>query len=173
MTQRCHPQSASTRPFTMTPVREQIRNNAVALISIAIAISTLAYNTWRNETTEEQRNSRHASFRILESLGDLQEIVDTRYYYLPFDGSQSTERESRVRGFGTVAMIRDLMDLMPPPADQKGLELHTLWLEHFVELDRLDGDGKHSGGARLAEQELTRAINQVRGAVLEVLHQLE
>ena len=65
-------------------IRRQIHNNAVALISIAIAVSALAYNTWRNETTEEQRNVRHAAFRVLEDLGEVQEVVDSRYYYLAF-----------------------------------------------------------------------------------------
>ena len=46
----------------------------MALISIFIAVSALAYNTWRNETTEEQRNIRHAAFRVLEDLGEVQEI---------------------------------------------------------------------------------------------------
>jgi hypothetical protein len=31
-------------------IREQIHRNAVALISLFIAVSSLAYNTWRNET---------------------------------------------------------------------------------------------------------------------------
>ena len=69
----------------MVSIRKQIHNNAVALISLFIALSSLAYNTWRNETTEEQRNVRHASFRVLESLGELQQVVDFRYYYLPFE----------------------------------------------------------------------------------------
>jgi hypothetical protein len=35
-------------------VLEQIQRNSVALISLFIAIPGLAYNTWRNELTEEQ-----------------------------------------------------------------------------------------------------------------------
>jgi hypothetical protein len=38
-------------------ISRQIHNNAVALVSIAVAASALAYNTWRNETTEEPRNN--------------------------------------------------------------------------------------------------------------------
>ena len=53
----------------MATIGKQIHNNAVALISLVIAVSSLAYNTWRNETTEEQRNIRHAAFRVLENLG--------------------------------------------------------------------------------------------------------
>jgi hypothetical protein len=157
----------------MITFREQIKNNAVALISLVIALSSLGYNTWRNETTEEQRNIRHAAFRVLESLGDLQEIVDTRYYYLPYDRSHVGEGESRIRGFGTVTMVRDLMSLMPSPADTAGLELHEDWLEHFVVLHQVDESGNHTPAARLAETTLTKSIAETRRAVLGILHQLE
>jgi len=44
----------------MIPIRKQVHNNAVALISLFIAVGSLTYNSWCNETTEEQRNVRHA-----------------------------------------------------------------------------------------------------------------
>jgi len=44
----------------MPNMREQIRNNMVALISLLIALSALGYNTWRNELTERNRNIRDA-----------------------------------------------------------------------------------------------------------------
>ena len=110
----------------MNTIRQQIKNNAVALISIFIAVSTLSYNTWRNETTEEQRNIRHAAFRVLEDLGEVQEVVDSRYYYLAFDNEIGSEGELRIRGFGSVAMIRDLMMLMPEPGPSAGNTLHQL-----------------------------------------------
>jgi hypothetical protein len=157
----------------MATIGRQLRNNAVALISLVIALSSLGYNTWRNETTEEQRNVRHAAFQVLESLGELQEIVDTRYYYLPFDDAHASEGESRIRGFGTVAMVRDLTGLMPSPADGAGVDLHALWLEHFVVLHQLDAHGEHSADARLAEAALTRAIAETREAVLSTLRELE
>jgi hypothetical protein len=157
----------------MTSIRQQIHNNSVALISIFIAVSALAYNTWRNETTEEQRNVRHAAFRVLEDLGELQEVVDSRYYYLAFGRKIAAEGELRIRGFGNVAMIRDLMSLMPTPGPEAGHELFELWLNHFSALDQLDVDGQHSQAAKEAEHELTRVIRQARGAVLEVLRSLE
>lgn len=157
----------------MTSIREQFRANAVALISIAIAIVALGYNTWRNETTETQRNVRHAAFRVLESLGELQEIVDARYYYLPFETAHVSEGASRIRGFGTVTMVRDLTGVMPDPAGQAGTELHELWLRHFLELHRVTEDGRHTSGATQAEQNLTGAIRETRAAVLEVLSRLD
>jgi hypothetical protein len=157
----------------MTSIREQFRANAVALISIAIAIIALGYNTWRNETTESQRNVRHAAFRVLESLGELQEIVDARYYYLPFETAHVSEGESRIRGFGTVTIVRDLTFVIPDPAGQAGSELHDLWSRHFLALHRVTAEGQHTSSAMQAEQRLTEAIGQTRSAVLEVLSQLD
>lgn len=157
----------------MTSIRKQIHNNAVALISLFVAVSSLGYNTWRNETTETQRNIRHAAFRVLENLGEVQEVVDSRHYYLAFDREIGSEGELRIRGFGSVAMIRDLMMLMPEPGPTAGQSLHHLWLDRFAELDQLDENGRHSSAAKQAERELTQAVKQARMAVLEVLHSLE
>lgn len=154
-------------------IRKQIHNNAVALISIFIAVSSLAYNTWRNETTEGQRNIRHAAFRVLEELGEVQQVVDSRFYYLAFGNEIAAEGELRIRGFGSVAMIRDLMSLMPSPGPQAGTELHQLWLHHFSALDQLNAGGRHSQAATEAEGKLTKAVSQARVAVLEVLRSLE
>ncbi|MEE8339931.1 MAG: hypothetical protein V3R56_07280 [Xanthomonadales bacterium] len=143
------------------------------MISIFVAVSALAYNTWRNETTEEQRNIRHAAFRVLEDLGEVQEVVDSRYYYLAFGSEIAAEGELRIRGFGSVAMIRDLMSLMPPPGPEAGRKLHELWLHHFSSLDQLNASGQHSQAAKEAERELTQAVTQARVAVLEVLRSLE
>jgi hypothetical protein len=38
----------------------------VALLSLAIALASLGYNTWRNETTESHRNARQAGFVVLD-----------------------------------------------------------------------------------------------------------
>ena len=110
----------------MITFQEQIRSNSLALISLAVAFIALGYNTWRNETTESHRNVREASFRVLESLGELQEVADHRYYYLPFENTEGREGELRLRGFGRVAMVRDLMNLMPGPSPAKGFGV-TQW----------------------------------------------
>lgn len=157
----------------MNTISRQIHNNAVALISLVIAVTALAYNTWRNETTEEQRNVRHACFRVLESLGELQQVVDTRYYYLPFEENSGREGELRIGGFGSAALIRDLTMLMPEPAPASGEALYALWLERFDQLDDLDQAGQHTKPAGDAERDLTEAISEVRRAVLDVLHRLE
>ena len=39
-------------------LKEQFRRNMVALISLVIAITSLGYNTWRNEASEANRTQR-------------------------------------------------------------------------------------------------------------------
>ena len=58
-------------------VGQQLRSNAVALISLAVALTALGYNTWRNERTEHNRNIRVAAFEVLTQLGELQVVVNS------------------------------------------------------------------------------------------------
>ncbi len=54
----------------MTSLRQQLRDNAVALISLVVALGSLAYNTWRNERTEHNRNVRTAAFELLTRVAE-------------------------------------------------------------------------------------------------------
>ena len=157
----------------MTSFREQIRSNSLALISLAVAFIALGYNTWRNETTESHRNVREASFRVLESLGELQEVADHRYYYFPFENNDGREGELRLRGFGQVAMVRDLMNLMPEPAPKTSDNLFQLWNQNFNALAELNKSGRHSEAAKKAEKELGDAILKARASVITVLEMLD
>jgi len=59
----------------VTSIRQQLRNNAVALISLAVAISSRAYNAWRNERTARNRNVRTAAFEVLMRAADLERVT--------------------------------------------------------------------------------------------------
>ncbi|MDX1461070.1 MAG: hypothetical protein R3348_08440 [Xanthomonadales bacterium] len=152
-------------------IRQQIHRNAVALISLIVAIGSLGYNTWRNETTEAQRNVRHAAFRVLESLGELQEAADYHYYFVREEGAGSEEQW--LQGWGQAALIRDLTRVMPPPAPQAGFELYAAWDENFSLLDNRDADGRRTGKAREGKQVIMNSIENTRQAVLDVLRGLD
>src|SRR5207253_10816482 len=64
----------------MTTVGRQLRDNAVALISLVVALGSLGYNTWRNERTEHNRNVRAAAFELLMRLADLKRVVFLAQY---------------------------------------------------------------------------------------------
>lgn len=38
-----------------------LRQYGVALVSLVVSLGSLGYATWRNETSEQQRNLRYAS----------------------------------------------------------------------------------------------------------------
>ncbi len=157
----------------MASIRQQIHNNAVALISLFIAVTSLGYNSWRNETSEEQRNVRHAAFTVLEHLGEMQEVVDTRYYYLAVGDAIGNEGQVHLRGWGSVTMTRDLMMLMPKPAPAAGEQLFASWSKHFDALNEVDSSGRHSARAKEAERTLTESIAETRAAVIAVLRSLD
>ena len=58
----------------------QVRRNAVALISLIVAVSSLSYNPWRNEKTGPDRNHRVAAFEVLMKLGELEQVVFLHHY---------------------------------------------------------------------------------------------
>ena len=104
---------------------EQVQRNLLAIISLAVAISALSYNTWRNETSEENRNIRLASFEILVQLGKLQIITDHVHY------GNANRETNPITGWGHVAMIDDLSFLMPDPLPGEAVKLKNIWQENW------------------------------------------
>ncbi len=132
--------------------------HSVALVSLMVALSGLAYNTWRNETTEAQRSVREAGFIMLEELGQLQSQVNYRFY------SDDPARADRIGGWGHVLFIRDLSALMPVAVAEDAAELQVVWTADGDALDRRDSE---------AEQRISAAVSELREAVLTTLQGLE
>ncbi len=130
-------------------IGQQIQRNLLAIISLAVAISALSYNTWRNETTEENRNIRVASFEILMNLGKLQLITD----YAHYDGN--TVQGNPITGWGHISMIEDLSFLMPSPIPEMSSELKQVWSDNWQKL------GKNQSSVR----QITLAISTMRQTV--------
>jgi hypothetical protein len=84
-------------------IRQQVRRNAVALISIIIAVSSLGYNTGRNEETEDNRNQRLASFEVLLKLNELQQVIFHGHY-----DKDLLDKGNPRAGWTHVLTIRDL-----------------------------------------------------------------
>ena len=106
-------------------IMQQVQRNLLAIISLVVAISALGYNTWRNETTEENRNIRLASFEILVQLGKLQIITDHVHY------GNASNTANPITGWGHVAMIDDLSFLMPAPLPDEAVQLKKVWQQNW------------------------------------------
>lgn len=155
--------------------RQQLSRHSVALISLVLAAASLAYNTWRNETSEQHRNWRQASFQVLIEAGELEQIVLYRRYFHSADRDSFSDLQGGqnwVAGWGKVSMIRDLTSLMPEPLPETGLALHESWSMHA---EHLDDHVEHNNraAANQAAEALLEAIEQTRSDILLLIEQLE
>ena len=141
----------------MTTFRQQVRNNAVALISLLVALSSLAYNTWRNERTEHNRNVRTATFEILTKLAELERVVFLAQY--DRDASGGSPRT----GWTYVLVIRDLSSVAPPPVAARSSELQKAWAQNWEGLGKAD---------EAAVNRIDDAIDRLREASLATLKTL-
>lgn len=146
---------------------EQVRRNAVALISLVIAVTSLLYNTWRNEHSEWNRNQRQASFELLLTLGEFKEIVFLSYY----DAQHGDDSQYR-RAWAKVLTIRDLATVLESPVPDSANVLHLTWGSSWEALDDRGADGEPTDGARLAKQVVDEAIEGLRLDVLARLREL-
>ena len=139
-------------------ILQQVRRNAVALISLVVALSSLGYNTWRNELTEANRNQRQSAFEILLKLGELQQVVFHSHY-----DRDTVDKGNPRTGWAYVLTVNDLSHVLVPPMPDKAERLQTVWSEHW---SRLGGE-QDSADAILAE------IDEVREETLRQLHGLD
>ncbi len=137
--------------------KSQMRQHSVALISLAIALSSLAYNTWRNEQTEANRNVRIAGIELLLKLGELDRVVFFSHY------DKDEIRGNPRLGWAYVLTIRDLVALTSEPAVSSSADLLRVWDENW------SGLGKNDASADL----ISAGIDQLRNDVLSVLAALD
>jgi hypothetical protein len=141
----------------MTTVREQLRNNAVALTSLFIALTSLAYNTWRNERTEHNRNIRAAAFEILTKLADFERVVFLAHY--DRDKANGNPRT----GWTYIIVINDLAQVVPGSVQPRAAALRDTWRVNWEDLGK-EGD--------VAIDRIDNDIGSLREATLETLRSL-
>ncbi|MDH4049424.1 MAG: hypothetical protein OEW68_11520 [Gammaproteobacteria bacterium] len=141
----------------MNGLSEQLRRHSVALISLAVAVSSLSYNTWRNEQTEANRNIRAAGFELLIKLGELERVRFFSHYDRdPAMGNPRT-------GWAYVLTIRDLGKLLPEPARSSTGELVAIWNDNWSGLGASDDSA----------EKVSAAIDSCRDDVLMALAALD
>ncbi len=139
------------------PFRDQLQRNAVAIISLFIAVSGLFYNTWRNELTEANQNQRTGCFEVLLKVGELQQLV----YHLHYDLDDQRSGNQRT-GWALVQTINDISVIIEAPVGEAAAELKQVWGEHEQGL----GESKASVDA------INAAIEKLRSSTQEVLQGL-
>ena len=140
----------------MPSFREQLRNNLVAMISLAVALAALGYSTWRNERTELNRNLRVAGFELLTEIGSLQQVV----FYAHFQPGDA--RGDPRMGWAEVLTIVDLAELMPADVRREAKALNDVWQADWPGL----GDDPE------AHRRIDAAIDAVRRTTLAEIRRL-
>lgn len=144
---------------------DQLRRNAVALISLVVACTSLGYNTWRNETSEFNRNQRLVSIQMLLTLGELQQVAWVNHYDMP------TAVEGNARsGWALVFTIRDLSLVLTEPIPESAMALIDTWEEHWDELGQRDADGRLIGDGNDRIQESIERVRADTQALLVSLN---
>jgi hypothetical protein len=137
-------------------IRTQLRANLVALVSLAIALASFSYTTWRNERSEHNRTLRQASFQLLTSLGEMQQLV----YHAHYD--HDAERGNPRTGWVYVETISDFSATMPAPVPDRAHALLVAWRDHWEKLGREDADA----------EVISDAVDRCRAAVVAALRDL-
>jgi hypothetical protein len=138
-------------------LKTQIRQHSVALISLVIALSSLGYNTWRNEQTEANRNVRAAGIELLLKLGELDRVI----FFSHFE--HDTDRGSPRAGWAYVLTIKDLGALTNEPAMSSSTALVSVWDKHWSGLGQ-DND---------SQKIISASIEQLRSDTHKVLVELD
>ena len=138
--------------------KDQVRRNAVALISLAIAITSLSYNTWRNEASEANRTQRLVALEVLMRLGDLQQLVWHHHYDKDF-----ADKGNLRTGWTQVIVIRDISQILGDPLPAATKSLHETWSEVSGDLD----------ASTDAKNQMIASIEAVRSDALILLRELD
>jgi hypothetical protein len=142
---------------TFAAVCGQLRSNALALISLSVALFSVSHNTWRNERTEYNRNIRAADFEILTKLADFERVVFLAHY-----DRDSANGNPRI-GWTDVIVIHDLASVAPPPLESKAARLREVWRDNWEQL----GMENESSVDRIES-----AVEDLRQATLSTLRAL-
>lgn len=136
---------------------DQLQKNLLAMISLVVALSALGYNTWRNELTEHNRNTRMAGFELLVHISELQRITYLAHY------DKDLVSGNPRKGWSEVLVIQDLGKLIGLDQQLPTGALLQAWQDHWEGL----------GNNPQSVSEIDDAINQLRQATLSALRSLE
>ncbi len=136
---------------------ERIRSNAVAIISLIVALSSLGYNAWRNEATESNKNIREAGFFMMQELTELQEVV----LYARFGGEDA--RGDIKSGWSHVLAVKDISYAMPKSVQEDAVELSLIWQQNAEDIS-----SNQDESYRLVDQ----LIDKVKKQIVTAINQL-
>tara|TARA_R110002096_G_scaffold13834_3_gene48697 strand:- start:2475 stop:2846 length:372 start_codon:yes stop_codon:yes gene_type:complete len=123
-----------------------------------VALSGLGYNTWRNESTESNKNIREAGFFMMQELTELQEVV----LYARFENDD--ERGNIKSGWSHVLAVKDISYAMPEPVQQDAIALSIVWQQHAQGIVSNQDE---------SYRQIDKAIDQIKKQIVTAINELE
>ena len=138
-------------------ILEQVRINSLSIISLLVALTALGYNTYRNELTEQNRNTRYAGFELLMELNELQLLSDFAHY-----GDDKTSANP-IKGWSHILYINDMSQLVSSQVAADAEFLQKTWAAEWESMHVNESSNKN----------ITLAINALRQQVMDTIKRLE
>jgi hypothetical protein len=142
-------------PLSAT-IKSQLRDNAIAIISLVVALASFSYTAWRMQHSEHNLTTRDAAFQMLTALGAMKQVV----YHGHYDHDQVGGNPRT--GWVYVETIRDFGSAMPAPVPAKAEALMQSWQKHWEGIGTRDEDA----------DAITDALDECRAAVVETVRSL-
>ena len=137
-------------------IKSELRNHAVAIISLVIALTSFSYTAWRMERSEQNLTTRDAAFQMLVALGAMKQVV----YHGHYDHDKVAGNPRT--GWVYVETIRDFGSSMPAPVPAKAEALLQSWKEHWEGIGTRDEDA----------DAISDALDECRAAVVASVRSL-
>ena len=125
-------------------------HNFISIFSLLTIFSAFVFTAWRSEISEKNQNLRVAGIEILKNLGQLQIVVN--YAYFQSDNMLGNP----FLGWGYIALVSDLSQLMPDPVPKTIQKLVAVW-------------GEEANNLKTSEEAVNRVSMQVDTSREEVL----
>lgn len=139
-----------------TTIKSQLHNNAIAILSLAVALGSFSYTAWRMQRSEHNLTTRDAAFQMLVALGAMKQVV----YHGHYDHDQVGGNPRT--GWVYVETIRDFSSAMPAPVPERAEALMQSWQKHWEGIGTQDEDA----------DAITDALDDCRSAVVATVRAL-
>ena len=128
-----------------------------AIFSILISLASFAYNTWRLEVSEENSTTRTASFELIKSLSEFEQLL----YILHYD--KDTKGGSPRKAWVKIGLIKELSPLVGLHVKRESDNLYDIYSENWSRV-------KEDENSTLI---VVHAIDKVRDEIRKKLKRLE
>jgi hypothetical protein len=104
------------------------------IFSLLFAVVGFSYNTWRLEVSEDNNNVRTASFEVLKSLSEFEQVIFAAHY------DQDDDAGNPRLGWIKIGLIVDLSGLISPEVESRAVQLKERWNDTWLTIKASQND---------------------------------